>query len=128
MTQTTASPVIGYVNLGVLDFSRAVAFYRDVIGLPLLFSDESFQYARFQAGGTTFAVVGGEEIKISRAGKPEYHTGIGLCVPDVDAAYRDLSAKGVRFTMTPQKQPWGGYMAMLADPDGNIFYLDTVPQ
>jgi uncharacterized glyoxalase superfamily protein PhnB len=29
--------------------------------------------------------------------------------------------------MTPQKQPWGGYMAMFADPDGNIFYLDTVP-
>lgn len=28
--------------------------------------------------------------------------------------------------MTPSKQPWGGYMAMFADPDGNIFCLDTV--
>jgi predicted enzyme related to lactoylglutathione lyase len=26
--------------------------------------------------------------------------------------------------MAPSKQPWGGYMAMFADPDGNIFYLD----
>ena len=26
--------------------------------------------------------------------------------------------------MAPQKQPWGGYMGMFADPDGNVFYLD----
>ena len=32
----------------------------------------------------------------------------------------------VRFTMPPSKQPWGGYMALFADPDGNIFYLDSV--
>jgi len=118
---------IGYINLGVLDFPRAVAFYRDVIGFTLQFSDESFQYARFSAGGVLFAVVGGPEVKVSREGKPENHTGIGICVPDVDVVHRELAAKGVRFTMPPQKQPWGGYMAMFADPDGNIFYLDTVP-
>jgi predicted enzyme related to lactoylglutathione lyase len=28
--------------------------------------------------------------------------------------------------MSPSKQPWGGYMALFADPDGNIFYLDSV--
>ncbi len=27
--------------------------------------------------------------------------------------------------MPPTKQPWGGYMALFADLDGNIFYLDT---
>ena len=120
-------PTIGYVNLGVLDFPRAVAFYRDTLGLALKFSDEKFQYASFAAGGVSFAVVGGDEVKKSREGKPDYHTGIGFCVPDVDAAHRELAAKGVRFTMLPSKQPWGGYMAMFADPDGNVFYLDTVP-
>ena len=54
------------------------------------------------------------------------HTAV--CVPDVDAAFSELCAKGVRFTMMPSKQPWGGYMAMFADPDGNIFYLDTPPE
>lgn len=128
MTQTALEPVIGYVNIGVIDFPRAVAFYRDTLGLPLLFADESFYYARFQAGPVAFAIAGGPETRKSREGKPTYHTGIGMCVPDVDAAYRTLAAKGVHFTMTPQKQPWGGYMAMFSDPDGNIFYLDTPPQ
>jgi len=36
-------------------------------------------------------------------------------------------AKGVRFTMEPEKQPWGGFMGMFADPDGNVFYLDELP-
>jgi len=28
--------------------------------------------------------------------------------------------------MKPSKQPWGGFMAMFADPDGNTFYLDEI--
>jgi predicted enzyme related to lactoylglutathione lyase len=72
------NPTIGYITLGVIDYQRSIAFFRDVIGFPLLFSDEKFQFARFQAGDVTFAVVG------------------------------------------------HGYMALFADPDGNIFYLDSV--
>jgi predicted enzyme related to lactoylglutathione lyase len=69
-------------------------------------------------------VVGGagEERKV----RGDVHSGIAICVPDVDAAHRELAAKGVRFTMPPSKQPWGGYTALLADPDGNTFYLDSV--
>jgi predicted enzyme related to lactoylglutathione lyase len=116
-------PVIGYLTLGVIDQPRAVAFFRDVIGFPLLYSDEKFQFARFAAGGITFAVVGGAGEE--RKARGDVHTGIGICVPDVDAAYRELAAKGVRFTMKPSKQSWGGYMGLFADPEGNIFYLDT---
>ena len=118
------NPVIGYITLGVVDFERSVAFFRDVIGFPLLFSDEKFKFARFQSGGTLFSVVGGAGKE--RESKGDVHAGIAICVPDVDAAYRELAAKGVRFTMKPSKQPWGGYMALFADPDGNIFYLDTL--
>jgi hypothetical protein len=28
--------------------------------------------------------------------------------------------------MAPAKQPWGGFMGLFADPDGNLFYLDQV--
>jgi predicted enzyme related to lactoylglutathione lyase len=110
---------IGYVNVGVRDVQRAVAFYRDTLGLTPKFVDEGFHYAAFEAGAITFAVAGGEA---EREG--DRHTGIGFCVADVDAAHRELSARGVRFTMLPSRQPWGGYMAMFADPDGNVFYLD----
>jgi len=117
-------PIIGYITLSVIDYQRSIAFFRDVIGFPLLTSDEQFQFAPFQAGGVTFAVVGGAGH--DREARGDVHTGIAICVPDVDAAYCELSAKGVRFTMAPSKQPWGGYMALFADPDGNIFYLDSV--
>ena len=116
-------PVIGYINLHVRDWARAMAFYRDVIGFPMLFADESFCFARFAAGGVTFAVAGDPNAVHDGPGEDRL-SGIGVCVPDVDAAYEVLKAKGVRFTMTPSKQPWGGYMAMFADPDGNILYLD----
>ena len=120
---------IGYVNLAVTDFNRSLVFYRDVLGLPLQFVDDKFQFAAFSAGQVRFAVVGGAESKKMREARGgDFHTGIGFCVPDVDDAHRALAAKGVRFTMTPSKQPWGGYMAMFADPDGNVFYLDTVQQ
>lgn len=33
------------------------------------------------------------------------------------AFYRDTS---------PAKQPWGRHIAMLEDPDGNVFYLDQL--
>ena len=110
---------IGYLNVHVSDLRRAVDFYRDTLGFSLEFADESFHYARFDVAGMRFAVASGGE-------RPEgdRHTGIGIVVPDVDAAYEELNAKGVRFTMAPSRQPWGGYMAMFADPDGNVFYLD----
>ncbi|HEU5479063.1 MAG TPA: VOC family protein [Candidatus Tumulicola sp.] len=120
---------IGYINLAVTDFTRSLAFYRDVLALPLLFVDDAFQFAAFSAGSVRFAVVGGADSKKMREARGgDFHTGIGFCVPDVDAAHRELAAKGVRFTMNPSKQPWGGYMALFADPDGNIFYLDTPPE
>ena len=28
--------------------------------------------------------------------------------------------------MPPERQPWGGFMAMFRDPDGNTFYLDQL--
>jgi lactoylglutathione lyase len=118
---------IGYINLAVTDFNRSLAFYRDVLGLPLLFVEDKFQYAAFSAGAVRFAVVGGADSKKMREARGgDVHTGIAFCVSDVDAAHRELAAKGVRFTMTPSKQPWGGYMAMFADPDANIFYLDSI--
>jgi len=56
------------------------------------------------------------------------HSGIGLAVADLDDCYRSLLALEVIFTMEPTRQPWGGYMAILEDPDGNSFYLDQASE
>ena len=43
-------------------------------------------------------------------------------VDDVETKCRELSARGVKFTKTPQKLFWG-YGAELLDPDGYLLYL-----
>ena len=116
-------PRIGYINHHVHDFERSVAFFRDVVGLELQFSDASFNFAAFDGGTVRFAVASGHPEEAHEAGRDRL-SGIGFVVEDVDAAYREMKARGARFTMEPSKQPWGGYMAMFADPEGNVFYLD----
>ena len=114
---------IGYVNVGVRDLARSIAFYRDALGFPLTYSAPEFHYAAFDVGGLRFAIAAFEA---DSTGRPpgDRHTGVGLVVADVDAAHAELAAKGVAFTMPPAKQPWGGYMGIFSDPDGNLFYLD----
>jgi len=110
---------VGYVNVFVHDFDRAVQFYSDTLGLILDVREDNFGYASFKAGPVSFAVAQTDDSVL--VGK---HTGIGLIVSDIDAVYADLIGRGVEFDMPPTKQPWGGTLALMKDPDGNIFYLD----
>ena len=112
---------IGYVIVGVKKLDAAISFYRDILGLQFMFSEPEMHWASFQVGDMTFSLAEGGEENHGTGGR---NTGIGFMVPDVDAAYAELSDKGVKFTMGPGKMPWGGYMAMFVDPDGNEFYLD----
>jgi len=115
---------IAYANVFVKDLGVATEFYRDRLGLPLEFSAEEHGYAAFAGGGIRLglAVPGPEHVEL--VGR---HTGIGLQVADLEAAHTRLSNLGVRFVMPPTRQPWGGFMAMISDPDGNVFYLDQAP-
>ena len=124
---TMDQPTIGYVNIFVTDFDRAVKFYRDQVGLEVVHEDAAFGYASFATRGASFAIaaVSPDSDQADLAGR---HTGIGWIVDDVDKAYESLRENGVTFTQPPTKQPWGGYMAMMQDPDGNVFYLDTLRQ
>jgi uncharacterized glyoxalase superfamily protein PhnB len=48
------------------------------------------------------------------AGKVE----LGFTVADVEVFYRDMSAKGVLFSMPPKKQDFGGVLARFVDSEG----------
>jgi predicted enzyme related to lactoylglutathione lyase len=117
------NPRIGYVNVFVSDFDRALAFYQDRLGLEPNVQDAQFGYASFQTDGAGFAFARTDEPAL--VGR---HTGIGWVVPDLDQAHTDLLAAGVEFESPPARQPWGGYMAIFQDPDGNLFYLDQPEQ
>lgn len=112
---------IGYVIVGVKSFDTAVPFYRDSLGFELLFVEPEMHFAAFKVGDMRFSLAEGAE---ETHGAGDRNTGIGFEVVDLDAAYAELAGKGVKFTMGPGKMPWGGYMAMFADPDGNVYYLD----
>jgi predicted enzyme related to lactoylglutathione lyase len=111
------------VNIFVTDLERATAFYRDKLGLALQFSSQEHGYASFAAGAVRLGVALPGADHANLVGR---HTGVGLEVADLEAEHVRLTGLGVQFTMPPARQPWGGFMAMIADADGNIFYLDQV--
>ena len=115
-----------YVNVYVTDLARSVEFFEKTLGLGLQFSDTEFGYASVDAGPLRIGLAQidpNDEESQALVGR---HTGVGFGVPDLLAAHAELSEKGVPFPMEPSKQPWGGFMALFADPDGNVYYLDQL--
>ena len=114
---------IAYVNLFVSDLDRSIDFYREKLGLEVQHAAPEHGYAALSGGPVQLglAVAGADQQDL--VGR---HTGVGLAVSDLAGEHARLSRLGVVFTMPPTKQPWGGFMALLADPDGNVFYLDEI--
>ena len=114
---------IGYVNIFVSDLDRAIDFYQRKLGFALNFADADHGYASLSAGPISLglALPGDEQQEL--LGR---HTGIGLVVDDLEAEHERLVGLGVSFAMSPERQPWGGFMALVEDPDGNKLYLDEV--
>lgn len=95
----------------VRDLDRAVRFYEDVLGLKLKSRDF---VARFDIDGVLFELV---------PGTPGGQGNARLClaVDDIEAARRDLAAKGVQASPTERKS--NGLLCSFHDPDGNEICL-----
>jgi predicted enzyme related to lactoylglutathione lyase len=103
-------PQLSYAIKFVADMDKAVKFYRDVLGLKVKF--ESPGWSEFVTGETTLALHPASDE--NPAGKVE----LGFTVADLDAFYRDMSGKGVVFSMPPKKQDFGGVLAQFVDSEG----------
>ena len=121
-----ANAKVAQVAIPVDDFEKGVAFYRDVLGIPFLFSAPP-QMAFFSCG-TVRLLVG-----VLPAGqKAQRGSAVYFEVEDIHGVVAALEAKGVRFrgapvviNRTPQSELW---LAEFADPDGNqLALLSTVP-
>src|SRR5246500_4310066 len=106
------STQLRYAIKFVADMDKAVKFYRDVLGLTLKF--ESPGWSEFVTGETTLALHPASDK--NPAGKVE----LGFTVADVEAFYRDMSAKGGLFTMPPKKQDFGVVLAQFVDSEGAL--------
>jgi lactoylglutathione lyase len=114
-------------RLLVDDFSSAFAFYRDTLGLSGAFGDESSGYASFDTGSGSVAIFArGGQGEVVELRPPGDSTLLVLEVDDVDADVARLAAHVVR---EPVDQPeWGGRVAYLRDPSGNLIELfQTLP-
>jgi lactoylglutathione lyase len=109
---------ISHIMLGVQDVQRSIAFYRDVLGLPLQAQHESFAF--FDAGGCTLALSEGlGSSKPVRAGATEVVFG----VDDVRANYEALRSKGVAFINEPRAVTGPMFAVNFIDPDGHSLSL-----
>lgn len=98
------------------DMTRAIRFYRDVIGLEVKF--ESREWAELAFGDAIVALHGG-------GNKGEFRTtGLGLQVRDIRAACREVEAGGGRIASRPMERPGEPIiLAEVVDTEGNQFSL-----
>jgi methylmalonyl-CoA/ethylmalonyl-CoA epimerase len=120
MTTAVAITQIGQIAITVQDLDRAVAFYRDVLGLPLLFQAPP---------GLAFFQCGEVRLMLSR---PEGSDAPAMAVlyykvTDIDQAYQALQPHAVNFVdephlvaKLPDHELW---MFFLHDSEGNLIAL-----
>jgi len=111
---------IGQVSVTVSDIDAAIAFYRDVLGLPHLYTFGELAF--FDCDGTRLFLDALPEAR-------EQGTSvIYFSVPDIHGAKAELEAKGVRFESEPHiifrhEDGTEEWMAFFRDPDGNTMAL-----
>ena len=127
MTTTPPSPPqvelsqIGQIAINVRDLDRAVAFYRDTLGMRFLFQ---------APGGLAFFDCGGVRLMLGVAEKPEFAHPSSILyyrIEDIGAAYETLKARGVAFidephliARMPTHELW---MVFFRDSEENVLAL-----
>jgi catechol 2,3-dioxygenase-like lactoylglutathione lyase family enzyme len=131
----TVPTVFSHLVVGVSDMDRALAFYRGLLGMDVVFdqgmSGEPFDAALGSTASHDGRVVGGLvggvmiELLSLRAASPTTgkrrpflgNQNISLSVPDLDAAYATVRDAGY----APEQEPFaiaGVRMFFVKDPDG----------
>lgn len=117
-------------RLLVGDFAASLAFWRDVMQLPLQFSDADIGYAYFTLEPVALELFQRDAFaqaidQATPVATPTGHqTVINMQVDDVDATYAELVARGATSVYEPIDRPlWRARTAHISDPDGNIIEI-----
>ncbi|MGH9644236.1 MAG: VOC family protein [Terriglobales bacterium] len=111
---------IGQISIIVKDVERATAFYRDALGLKLLFTVPSMAF--FDCGGV--------RLMLGTASSPEYNHPISILyfrVADINAGHARLVEHGVEIVSPPRviapMPDHDLWMAAFKDSEGNVHQL-----
>lgn len=129
---------LGSVPVFVRDQARAIAFYRDRLGLQVVLDVPLGGGRRWialaRAPGETELILFHPASYAGRADKTAalearvgQWTGIVFLTDDIERTYRLLRERGVAFDGPPKRQAWGGVEAFFSDPEGNRFHLVQRP-
>ena len=119
------------IGLFVIDLSKMVAFYRDVVGVSIDWNGEG-PYAEFAHEGIRFAMYERKLLPDILGKKPDYTTGINgtfelalnVGKPEnVDATFHRMTASGASPVYGPRDEPWHMRSAMVTDPEGNLIEI-----
>jgi catechol 2,3-dioxygenase-like lactoylglutathione lyase family enzyme len=123
MESAAAAPfglsAIGQIGVTVTDIDRAIAFYRDTLGMKFL----------FQFPNLGFFDCAGVRLMLSTAERPgeTYSSILYFKVSDIQQAFETLSGRGASFEGEPHRiarmpdhELW---MAFFRDPDRNLLAL-----
>jgi lactoylglutathione lyase len=111
---------VNYAIVFVSDMSRSVAFYRDMLGLPLRF--ESPAWSEFTTEGATLALhrtVDAASGVESHQGEPAGRCRPGLQVPNLNAFHERMVEHHVGCIQEPTAV-FGSRVAQYLDPDGLV--------
>jgi len=116
---------IKFAGIPVRDHDRALAFWKDALGLQLVTDQPMGNGQRWielripgaQTGIALFTPAGHED----RIGT---FSSLSFGCDDVEKTYRTMVEQGVEFVQPPKKESWGT-SAIFKDPDGNSFVLGS---
>ena len=104
---------ISAVTLRVVNMTESVRFYRDVLGMELLYGGEGTGFSSLRTRDAQSAILNLE--------RGEAVTGWGrliFYVSDVDALWNHLKDRGFNLKI-PQDASWGERYFHMPDPDGH---------
>jgi catechol 2,3-dioxygenase-like lactoylglutathione lyase family enzyme len=118
---------LGAITLFVEDLGRTKAFYAEVLGLPVVFEDDSS--AAFDVGNAIVNLLtvteAPELIHPAAVGGSDAGARFQLTtwVDDADAVCAELVGRGATLLNGPVDRPWGQRTAAFVDPAGHVWEI-----
>ncbi len=110
------------IMIGTMQTKALTAFYEKVIGKPREMSDQDSGFFGWQVGSSYFAVL--EHSEMGGAAKDPGRVLLNFETTQVKEEFERIKALGAKVIRAPYEME-GGWIATLADPDGNYFQLLT---